>query len=306
MLVVMRNDWSCPASRCLNPLTCIICSLCVDWAEDFNSVLDDNKMLTLPSGERLGIPPNIRIILEVDSLEYATPATVSRCGMVFFNENTVSAEMCLHHLMSSLEKEDITGGREIPGAQLLVLKHIRPLVLSDRSSSLVLDTLEFGIAEDHILAAGRDRLLHTLTALLLQGIGQAIAYDENHPDFPMSGEHMEKFAKRWLLHSLMWSFSGSASWSIRTKFCDVLLRLSSIMLPSSEHSLVDYRVRVEDGDYELWSNSVPRMEIESHRVSATDLVITTTDTVRHSDILGAWLISRTPLILCGPPGSGKP
>jgi dynein heavy chain 1 len=78
------------------------------------------------------------------------------------------------------------------------------------------------------------------------------------------------------------------------------------MLPSSEHSLVDYRVRVEDGEYELWSNSVPRMEIESHRVSATDLVITTTDTVRHSDILGAWLISRTPLILCGPPGSGKP
>jgi dynein heavy chain 1 len=47
------------------------------------------------------------------------------------------------------------------------------------------------------------------------------------------------------------------------------------------------------------------MEIESHRVSSTDLVITTTDTVRHSEILGAWLNSRTPLILCGPPGSGK-
>jgi dynein heavy chain 1, cytosolic len=68
---------------------------------------------------------------------------------------------------------------------------------------------------------------------------------------------------------------------------------------------VDYRVRVEDGEYELWSNSVPRMEIESHRVSATDLVITTTDTVRHSDVLGAWLNSRSPLILCGPPGSRK-
>jgi hypothetical protein len=92
----------------------------------------------------------------------------------FFNENTVSAEMCLHHLMSSLEKEDITGGREIPGAQLLVLKHIRPLVLSDRSSSLVLDCLEFAIAEDHIMAAGHYRLLHTLKALLLQGIDQAI------------------------------------------------------------------------------------------------------------------------------------
>jgi dynein heavy chain 1, cytosolic len=103
----------------------------------------------------------------------------------------------------------------------------------------------------------------------------------------------------------MWSFSGSASWTVRKKFGDVLLKSGCTLLPSSEHSLVDYRVRLEDGEYELWSNSVPRMEIESHRVSATDLVITTTDTVRHSDILAAWLNSRTPLILCGPPGSGK-
>ena len=78
----------------------------------------------------------------------------------------------------------------------------------------------------------------------------------------------------------------------------MLLRTSGIMLPGGdEHSLVDYRVRVEDGEYELWSESVPRMEIESHRVSATDVVITTTDTVRHTEILGAWLNSRIPLVL---------
>lgn len=144
---------------------------------------------------------------------------------------------------------------------------------------------------------------------LQQGITDAISYDENHPDFPMTGEHMEKFAKRWLLHSLMWSFCGSASWDIRKKFSDLLLSTSGVMLPvdggGDEYSLYDYRVRVEDGEYELWSESVPRMEIESHRVPQTDVVITTTDTVRHSDVLGAWLGRRTPLVLCGPPGKNK-
>lgn len=39
-----------------------------EWAENLNSVLDDNRLLTLPSGERLEIPPNVRILMEVRRL----------------------------------------------------------------------------------------------------------------------------------------------------------------------------------------------------------------------------------------------
>ena len=62
-----------------------------EWAENLNSVLDDNKLLTLPSGERLSIPPNVRIMVEVESLQYATLATVSRCGMVWFSSDLLSS-----------------------------------------------------------------------------------------------------------------------------------------------------------------------------------------------------------------------
>ena len=51
----------------------------------------------------------------------------------------------------------------------------------------------------------------------MKGISQAIDYDENHPDISMSGDHMDKYAERWLMDSLLWSFSGSASWSLRAK-----------------------------------------------------------------------------------------
>jgi dynein heavy chain 1 len=188
--------------------------------------LDDNKLLTLPSGERLGIPSNMRILLEVDSLAHATPATVSRCGMVWFSDDNVTPEMSLDHLLGMLAKEDFVGDRssdqEIPAAQTLFLSSVRPMLLSERTSSLAIDALEFALGETHVMVPSRDQLLHTLHALLGQGIKLAIEYDENHPDFPMTGEHIEKFSKRWLLHSLMWSFCGSASWDVRRKFSDML------------------------------------------------------------------------------------
>ena len=115
-------------------------------------------MLTLPSGERLGIPSNIRIILEVDSLNFATPATVSRCGMVFFNDNTITPEMNLEYLMSSLKNEDLGSGAG-NAAQVQFLQSIQSLVVSDRTSSLVMDALEFAMNENHIMEASRGRSL---------------------------------------------------------------------------------------------------------------------------------------------------
>ncbi len=53
-----------------------------NWIESMNSVMDDNKMLTLASNERIPLKHYMRMVFEIRDLKYATPATVSRAGNV--------------------------------------------------------------------------------------------------------------------------------------------------------------------------------------------------------------------------------
>jgi len=59
------------------------------WIESLNTVMDDNKVLTLVSQERIPLTPSMRLIIEVSHLRNATPATVSRGGVLYVNDSDI-------------------------------------------------------------------------------------------------------------------------------------------------------------------------------------------------------------------------
>ncbi|RDB29164.1 Cytoplasmic dynein 1 heavy chain 1 [Hypsizygus marmoreus] len=293
-----------------------------EWVENLNSVLDDNKLLTLPNGERLNLPPNVRIMFEVEHLKYATLATVSRCGMIWFSEDVVDPSMVYRNYLSTLssvpldaddEDADAFGRRvdtldDTSSANLVTQKQIASVL--ERyfaEDDLVSSALSFAESIEHIMDFTVTRALNTLFSLINKTVRNVVEYNTQHSDFPLSPERVEQYVTKRLLVSIIWAFSGDAKLDLRAEMGDFLRKQTGIDLPplAPGSSLIDYDVQVSNSEWSAWQSKVPVIEIEAHAVTAADVVVPTMDTVRHEEVLYSWLSEHKPLMLCGPPGSGK-
>lgn len=313
-----------------------------EWVENLNSVLDDNKLLTLPNGERLSIPPNVRIMFEVQDLKFATLATVSRCGMIWFSEHVLTTEMIFDNFFARLRNiplEDFDLDTDAASSfvtnsagDMTSDMKMRSSSISDNSSAQVSPSLaiqrqfasllapfftpdgivnrayEFAVGQEHIMDFTRLRALSSLFSLLNQCCRNILIYNQNHADFQVPQETLEKYVPSSLVYSILWSFAGDAKLKVRQDLGEFIRSITTIILPpaTSSYSLIDYEIGLNHGgEWSLWHSKVPQIEIETHKVASPDVVVPTVDTVRHETLLNTWLAEHKPLVLCGPPGSGK-
>ncbi|XP_072172912.1 cytoplasmic dynein 1 heavy chain 1-like [Diadema setosum] len=292
-----------------------------EWVENLNSVLDENKLLTLPNGERLGIPPNVRIMFEVEDLRYATMATVSRCGMVWFSEDVLSTELIFENFLTRLRNVPLEEGEDAimkkskdAGEKEDVLSPVMQVQVDSAnvlgphfaSDGIAMRCLEYAAKQDqHIMDFTRIRALNSLFSMLHQCVRNIIQYNHTHSDFPMQQDQLEKYVARYLIHALLWSFTGDSKMKARCDFGDFIRGITTIPLPAQQTiPIIDFEVSIT-GEWVPWQSKVPQIEVETHKVAAPDVVVPTLDTVRHEALLYTWLAEHRPMVLCGPPGSGK-
>ena len=317
-----------------------------EWVENLNSVLDDNKLLTLPNGERLNIPPNVRIMFEVQDLKYATLATVSRCGMIWFSEDVLTLDMIYENYFSRLcnvaleggEDEDITLAMTAAANNDLKFKRsvsnpptpnlgeapasvkqneLSGSLLNQRFAAaalrayftpdgLVTKCLEYATKFEHIMDFTRLRALGSMFTMINQSVRNVVIYNQRH-DFRLSEEIVEKYVTKSLVLAILWSFSGDCKLKYRCELGEFIRGMTTLPMPSSSNQspVIDYEVQLTTGEWSAWLTKVPQIEVETHKVATPDVVVPTIDTIRHESLLFTWLNEHKPLLLCGPPGSGK-
>jgi dynein heavy chain len=247
--------------------------------------MDDNKVLTLVSNERIPLSDSMRMLFEIDSLANATPATVSRAGILYINASDVGY---FPYIESWVEKRiDERERATLPG---LFHKYIPSLFEMMLMEELVTIT---PIAAISMVAA----VCHLMESLL-DSLTQANKGEKANAD---DIEALFVFA-------LVWSFGGclinSKTDRSRTKF-DSLFRnaFKKVVIPTEGHVL-DYYFDLKRREYVHWKDAVEEY-VHVGEEQFSNIYVPTVDSTRISFLMKQLVPRGYPVLLVGGQGTGK-
>ncbi|KAM6193995.1 dynein axonemal heavy chain 9-like [Sarcoramphus papa] len=152
------------------------------WIESLNTVMDDNKVLTLASNERIPLNPTMRLVFEISHLRTATPATVSRAGILYINPSDLGWNP---PVSSWIDRREIQSER----ANLTIL--------FDKYLPICLDTLRTRFKK--IIPIPEQSMVQMLCHLL-----ECLLTEENTPpDCP------KELYELYFVFAAVWAFGGS-------------------------------------------------------------------------------------------------
>lgn len=311
------------------------------WIENMNTVLDDNKLLCLFNGERIKLPSTATFMFEVQDLAVASPATVSRCGMVFMECFYLDNARGWKPIAKSLVEERAKGNSRLLSARLLQLLHdIIPGLLDflrlncrewipSCDAQLVINCIEFvdaamrSIEDDSLWPhdAVSDAAEET-SGPKVDEFGLPVESSGPEPyDPPEEFRRLEiqetsvkqddkKLFDMYFVMSLVWAVGGNLRDDSRASFSEhVRQRLKEVMgaempLLDPKISLYDYVVHRPSMKFITWTHLVPNY-IFDPSLSYFDLIVPTAESVALKTILSLLTSTSQHVLVNGVTGTGK-
>lgn len=266
------------------------------WVENMNSVMDDNKLLTLANGERIRLQKHCAMLFEVFDLQYASPATVSRCGMVYVDPKNLGYDPFWYKYVNSRQNK-----QERDDLNRLYDKYVNSLI------DMVIEGIHDGRQGDKMKTIVPLTNLNMVTQLAAM-LDTLLIKEMGEPD------ELEAF----FLQALYWSIGAALLEDGRIKFDAQIKNLAAMStasddeknfakageLPSALPTLYEYFYDGELKQWVPWSKKVPKYVHDPER-KFNEILVPTVDTVRATWLLELMVGIKHPVVLVGETGTSK-
>ncbi|CAH3028713.1 unnamed protein product, partial [Porites evermanni] len=269
------------------------------WVENMNSVMDDNRLLTLANGERIRLQKHCALLFEVADLRYASPATVSRCGMVYVDPKNLGYnpywEKWCNARGSDKEREELNR---------LFEKYVPPCI------DLILE----GIVEGKIGKKLKTIIPLTNLNMVVQ-LSQML--DALLPPAESANFLGSETTEAIFISALTWSLGGGLLENGRTVFDGFVKRIATLPqnpaegsvvgpgeIPSAQSTLFEYFFDSKKLLWVPWVDVIPEY-VHDPEKKFSEILVPTVDTVRTTWLLELMVSIKRPVVLVGETGTSK-
>ena len=251
------------------------------WIESLNTVMDDNKILTLASNERIAVTPEMKLIFEIAHLRTATPATVSRAGILYINPGDLGWNA---YVTSWIETKEST---TVKANLTILFDRYIPIMQDALSKRFKKITPIPGISH-----------IQVLCSLL----GSLIVPSNIPPDSP------KELYESYFVFALVWAYGSSlfndGQTDYRAEFNKWFLNeFKGLKFPTGM-SVFDVWVDPFTNEFTSWADRVPKFQLDPD-VPLQACLVHNSETIRIKYFIDILVDSKFPLMLIGLAGSGK-
>jgi dynein heavy chain len=215
------------------------------WIENMNTVLDDNKKLCLNSGQIIQLTDRMTMMFEVEDLAVASPATVSRCGMVYMEPNVIGNDPLIKSWLAKCPETFAKSKKLIPTLDGYFKKYLTEMLKYMRKH-----VIEPVVTVDNNLVQSLTRILDCYFCEYIE--------TEIRKVTPEMIEELEECLEHYFCFALIWSVcvttTADGREKLNTKFRSMMNE--KVKFPK-EGTIYDYRWDMVKKEWVDWISTVP-------------------------------------------------